>query len=421
MKVLILSQYFWPESFRISEVAQSLHAEGCEVSVLTGQPNYPEGKVFAGYRAWSFGQEDFGHCTVQRVPLIPRGRGSALRMVANYLSFVVSASTFGPWLLRGQRFDVIFVYGISPILQVLPGIVLRRTTGAALVPWVQDLWPQSLEVTGFLHNPRLLGLVARLVRWIYRRSDLLLVQSPGFVSLVESMAGGTPVEYHPNPGERAFQHRAEKPPALTLGPGFNVVFAGNLGTVQALDTVLAAAQRLSDLPSVTIVLVGSGSRSAWVQQQVQQLGLKNVQMPGRFAPEDMPGILAQASALLVSLARSPIMSQTVPSKLQAYLAAGKPIIASLDGEGARVVREAGAGVDCAAEDAAALADAVRALHGMPPDRLQRMGEAGRAYYEQHFEPDALARRLKQRFEQLVAGRGLADKTTDAKNMESRHG
>jgi glycosyltransferase involved in cell wall biosynthesis len=420
MKVLILSQYFWPESFRISEVAQSLHAEGCQVSVLTGQPNYPEGKVFAGYRAWSFGREDLAYCTVQRVPLFPRGRGGAVRMVANYLSFVVSASTFGAWLLRGQRFDVIFVYGISPILQVLPGIVLRRTTGAALVPWVQDLWPQSLEVTGFLHNPRLLGLVARLVRWIYRRSDLLLVQSPGFVSLVGEMAGCTPVEYHPNPGERAFQHRNELPPALTLGPGFNVVFAGNLGTVQALDTVLAAAQRLSDLPSVTIVLVGSGSRGAWVQQQVRQLGLKNVQMPGRFAPEDMPGILAQASALLVSLTRSPIMSQTVPSKVQAYLAAGKPIIASLDGEGARVVREAGAGVDCPAEHAEELADAVRALHDMAPDRLQRMGQAGRAYYEQHFEPDALARRLKQRFEQLVAG-APAGKTTDAKNMESHHG
>ena len=130
MKVLILSQYFWPESFRISEVAQSLRAEGCEVSVLTGQPNYPEGKVFAGYRAWSTFRETYAQCNVHRVPLFPRGPGGALRLVGNYLSFVVSASLIGHWLLRSQRFDVIFVYGISPILQVLPGFVLRHTTGA---------------------------------------------------------------------------------------------------------------------------------------------------------------------------------------------------------------------------------------------------------------------------------------------------
>jgi glycosyltransferase involved in cell wall biosynthesis len=421
MKVLILSQYFWPESFRISEVAQSLCIEGCEVSVLTGQPNYPEGRVFGGYKAWSTGRQVFARCTVHRVPLFPRGGGGALRMVANYLSFVVSASLIGPWLLRGQRFDVIFVYGISPILQVLPGFVLRHTTGAALVPWVQDLWPQSLEVTGFVRNPRLLGMVAGLVRWIYRRSDLLLVQSPGFVPLVAAMADGTPVEYHPNPGELAFQKPIEGPPALTLIPGFNVVFAGNLGTVQALDTVLVAAQHLSDLPSVHVVLIGGGSRSEWVQQRVEELGLKNVQMPGRFAPEDMPGILAQASALLVSLVRSPIMSQTVPSKIQAYLAAGKPIIASLDGEGARVVKEAGAGLSCAAEDADALASAVRALHAMAPDQLLRMGTAGRDYYEQNFEPGELASRLKQRFEQLVAGRQPMGRNKNTKEVKSPHG
>lgn len=409
MKVLILSQYFWPESFRISEVAQSLRAEGCEVCVLTGQPNYPEGKVFDGYQAWSIGREVFAQCQVHRVPLYPRGRGGALRMVANYLSFVVSASLIGPWLLRGQRFDVIFVYGISPILQALPGIVLRRTTGAALVPWVQDLWPQSLEVTGHVRNPRLLGMVAGLVRWIYRRSDLLLVQSHGFVPLVADMAGGTPVEYHPNPGELAFQTRGNGLPALTLAPGFNVVFAGNLGAVQALGTVLAAAQQLSDLPSVRIVLVGSGSRSEWVQEQVRRLELQNVQLPGRFAVQDMPGILAQASALLVSLARSPIMSQTVPSKIPAYLAAGKPIIASMDGEGARVVRESGAGVWCAAEDPQALADAVRALHAMTPHQLSEMGRAGRRHYEQHYEPGALAQRLKQRFERVVRERECASR------------
>jgi glycosyltransferase involved in cell wall biosynthesis len=405
MRVLILSQYFWPESFRINEVAQSLHDVGCAVSVLTGQPNYPDGAVFRSYRALATGREEFAGCHVYRVPLAPRGRGSAFRLAANYLSFVFFASTAGRWLLRGQRFDVIFVYGISPILQALPGFVLRRCTGAALVVWVQDLWPQSLEVTGFLRNRWALALVTSVVRWIYRRSDLLLVQSEGFLPMVRAMSGKTPVEYHPNPGELAFNAQLEEKPALVFEAGFNVVFAGNLGTVQALDTVLAAAQLLRDLPSVRFVLIGSGSRGEWLQRELRRLGLNNVQMPGRFASAQMPAILAQASALLVSLARSPTLSQTVPSKVQAYLAAGRPVIASLDGEGARVIDQAAAGVACPAEEAGALADAVRKLHSTPAAELQRMGRNGRLYYEQHFEPRMLAARLERRFAELVATRG----------------
>lgn len=404
MRVLVLSQYFWPESFRINEVAHSLREAGCEVTVLTGQPNYPEGRVHAGYRAYGTGREEFAGCTIYRVPLAPRGRGNALRLAANYLSFVFFASLLGPWLMRKQRFDVIFVYGISPILQVLPGMVLRATTGAALVPWVQDLWPQSLEVTGFVRNQRLLGTIARLVRWIYRKSDLLLAQSRGFIPLIRPMCGSTPVEYHPNPGELAFQSPPSGPPAIILQPGFNVVFAGNLGTAQSLATVVSAASLLAQEHGIRFILVGSGSRSEWVHEEVKRLGLRNVELPGRFSAEQMPAILAQASALLVSLVRSPIMSQTVPSKIQAYLAAGRPIIAALDGEGANVVAEAGAGVTCPAEDAAALAAAVRKLKSLSQAELDDMGRRGHEYYARHFEPGMLAARLMSRFESLGAAR-----------------
>ncbi len=412
MKVLVLSQHYWPETFRINEVVESLRRLGCEVGVLTGQPNYPEGTVQPGYRSAGLGPQQHAGHTIHRVPLVPRGRGTALRLVLNYLSFLGSACLFGPWLLRGQRFDVVFVYGTSPILQAIAGIVLKRLKRARLVTWVQDLWPQSLEATGFVRNQRLLGAVAAVVRWIYRRSDLLLVQSRAFVPTVTVMAGGTPVEFHPNPGELAFtQAQPPGPPALELGPGFNVVFAGNLGTVQALDTVLDAAELLQPLADARFVLVGSGSRSAWLQQEIARRSLGNVSLAGRFAPHEMPGILAQASALLVTLVRSPIMSQTIPSKVQAYLAAGRPVIAALDGEGAKVVAESGAGLACPAQDAQALAAAVRHLHAASPQARQQMGEAGRRYYEQHFDPELLARRLASRFEQLVAqrdGAGVAE-------------
>lgn len=411
MRVLIFSQHYWPESFRINDVAAALRRAGCEVCVLTGQPNYPDGIVQAGYRAWGLGHETHPQgYTIYRVPLVPRGNGSARRLVANYLSFIASASVLGPWVLRGQRFDVIFVYGTSPILQALAAIVLKWVKRAALVTWVQDLWPQSLQVTGFMKNERALAAVSVIVRWIYARSDLLLAQSRAFVPAVAAMAGDTPVEYHPNPGESesesisATAANREPVPDLTLAPAFNVVFAGNLGKAQALDTVLAAAELLRGCEDVVIVLVGSGTRAEALKREVAQRRLTNVLLPGRFPSRGMPGILAQASALLVSLAKSPIMSQTVPSKIQTYLAAGRPIVASLDGEGARVVTEAGAGVACAAEDAQALAEAILSLRRLGDADRRAMGEAGRRYHQEHFDPARLAVRLHDRFVQLRRSR-----------------
>ena len=413
MKILIVSQYFWPETFRITEVVQSLRDAGCDVTVLTGQPNYPDGVVPPGYSAASLCTQIHDGLTIHRVPLVPRGRGSALRLALNYLSFIVSAAVFGPWLLRGRKVDIVIVYAPSPILQAIPAVWLAWLKHAKLVTWVQDLWPESLSATGFVRNPKMLSAVATVVRWIYRKNDLLLVQSPAFVRPVEEMAGDTPVVYHPNPGELAFSApdtRNSSP--LKLEPGFNVVFAGNLGTVQALDTMLAAAQLLRDTQDVRFVLVGSGSRSEWLQQEVTRLGLNNVKMPGRFPPTDMPGILAQASAVLVSLVKDPIISQTVPSKVQAYLAAGKPIIASLDGEGARVVTESGAGLACPAENARALADAVLQLRAALPEDLQKMAQRGLDYYQQHFEPTLLAKRLALILSDVVSGKQTSNTTTN---------
>lgn len=411
MKVLVVTQYFWPETFRITEVIQLLREAGCDVTVLTGQPNYPEGVIQRGYSAASLRTQIREGLTIHRVPLVPRGRGSALGLVLNYLSFIASAALFGPWLLRGQRFDAILVYAPSPILQAIPAIWLAWLKHAKLVTWVQDLWPASLSATGFVRDPKILRAVSAVVRWIYRKNDLLLVQSQAFVEPVVRMADRTPVVYHPNPGELAFSAACTDCPCpLQLEPGFNIVFAGNLGTVQALGTVLAAAHLLRDEKDVRFTLVGSGSQGEWLQQEVHRLGLDNVRIPGRFPPSDMPGILSQASALLVSLVRDPTMSQTVPSKVQAYLAAGRPIIAALDGEGARVVMEAGAGVACPAEDAKALADAVLQLRNAAPEDRQRMAQCGLSYYEHHFEPKLLAKRLIEILSGVLSGTPSAGTT-----------
>ena len=395
LRILILSQYYWPETFRITEVVQALRDEGCEVLVLTGQPNYPKGVSFKGYSWWSIGREEHEHVTILRVPLIPRGRNCAICMACNYLSFVLSAAVFGPWLLRGLLFDSVLVFAPSPIFQVIPAIWLAKLKKASLATWIQDLWPESLADTGYVRNPRILAMVSGVVRWIYRKNNLLLVSSKAFIDPVKGMSGGVPVLYHPNPGDFAFSGPPkEQDCPIKFGSGFNVVFTGNLGTVQALGTILDSAEMLLSESEIRFYLVGEGSQVDWLRSEISSRNLTNVELPGRVDLIDMPLIMSQASALLVSLVRSQIMSKTVPSKVQAYLASGKPIIASLDGEGARIISEAGAGLVSHAEDAKGLAQSITSLRNMSPVEREVIGNNARAYYVANYDPRFLSDKLK---------------------------
>lgn len=396
MKVLVVSQYFWPEGFRINDVVSSLVERGCVVTVLTGQPNYPEGKIYPGYRALGSSRQTHANgAQVVRIPLLPRGKGSGLRLALNYLSFVASGVLVAPWTLRKREFDVIFVYAISPITQAIPAMLLRRTKCAALVVWVQDLWPQSLEVTGFVQSKTILGLVDALTRWIYRHCDRLLVQSQSFVATVQAMSGSVPVAYHPNPGEPVRLDDAL--PAVSLPQGFNLVFAGNIGNAQAPETILAAAHQLQDLVDLNIVMIGSGSRLNWLQDEAVRLGVTNMHFLGRFPPEDVLPILHQASALLITLGKGDILAQTIPSKLGTYLAAGRPIVGALNGEGADIIAKAEAGVSCAAEDVDGLVAAVRNVYHLPQETRRAMGVSGQQYYSNNFEPGRLADNLIEQF------------------------
>ena len=408
LRVLVVSQHYWPENLRINEVVLSLRACGAHVEVLAGQPNYPKGKIFKGYSAMGIGSERHpSGYLIHRVPVVPRGEGGALRRVANYGSFVLCALLFAPWLTCGRRYDVIFVYAISPILQGLPAAFLKRLKDAALVIWVQDLWPDSLESTGYVRKKAVLAAVAALTGFIYRRADLLLVQSRGFVKKIRELAGRrVPIAYHPNPGDIAMVEKgAVGASPLAMEPGcFNIVFAGNLGSAQALETIVASAEIITDL-SIRIILVGAGSRLNWLRQEIARRGLRKVELAGQYPGEDMPAIFAQASALLVTLGRSDNLALTIPSKISTYLAASRPIIGALDGEGADLIREAGAGLAVPAEDAAGLASAILEIRNLSAARRQAMGAAGRAYFDQHLAPGLLARDLMQRFHEALGRSG----------------
>ena len=386
LRVLIVSQYFWPESFRVNDVARTLVENGVEVEVLTGKPNYPGGEIFSGYRAWGWQRETYQAMAINRIPLLARG-GGGWRLALNYLSFVVSGLLFAPWMLRRKSFDVIFIYAPSPILQAIPAIFLGWLKGCPVVLWVQDLWPASLSATGHVRNLAVLELVEQVVRFIYRHADLLLVQSQAFILPVAVLAGNTPVVFYPNSVDDAFAIPAtdETPPVEGLGDGFSVMFAGNIGAAQAVGVIVEAASLLSEYADIHFVVLGDGSSREWMLKEVRQRGLTNLHLPGRFPVETMPGFMQKASALLVTLADQPIFAATVPNKVQAYMAAGRPIIACLNGEGARLVVEAKAGLATPAEDSRALAKTILHLYRQSPDEREVMGHNGRRYFQEHFD------------------------------------
>jgi glycosyltransferase involved in cell wall biosynthesis len=404
MNILVFSQYFWPENFRINDLVKGLLARGIHVDVVTGQPNYPEGQIYDGYRSWNFIRTIWEGVTVYRLPLTPRGRSSGIRLAFNYLSFVLSGILLAPFALRRKRVDVVFVYAISPILQAIPAILVKWIKRAKLIIWVQDLWPESLKATGFVHNRWLLLIMGIVVRWIYRHADLILVQSEAFIEPVAALADRKKICYYPNSADDVFSSSAvlsDCPIDSLTDNVFSVVFAGNLGAAQSVDTIIDAAALLKAVSGIRIILVGDGSRADWIRDQIQLRELDNVVMIGRYPLELMPSILGRADALLVTLSGEPIFYHTVPSKIQAYLAMGRPIIACINGEGARIVMQANAGISCRAQDSAALADAIKQLSNMTLAEREKFGQNGRHYFQTHYDNNLLMQTLISHFENLL--------------------
>ncbi|KTD11584.1 glycosyltransferase, group 1 family [Legionella gratiana] len=397
MKILVVSQYFWPETFIINELVQCLTAQGHQIEVVTGKPNYPEGVLFEGYRASGHYTEMFHEIPIHRAPLYPRGQGGK-KLLLNYLSFIVNGLYYFPRFVRKKQFDVIFVFVPSPITSVIPAIYLKWRLRAHLAVWVQDLWPESVQATGFIRNNFLLKIIGYLVKGIYAAADTLLVQSKAFPTLMEKYTSLEKVVYYPNSflDSSAGSTTHKDLPAHLLSELESqtcFVFAGNLGTAQSLETIINAAEKIAHLTQCKIILIGSGSMSDWLYLQITQRKIKNVLIPGRFPAVIMPHIFSKAAALLVTLKKDKLFSYTIPSKVQAYLAAGRPILAALDGEGARIVKEAQAGLVAPAEDADALAKNMEKLYYMPVSEREKQGRSGRAYFLEHFEMTQQSRRL----------------------------
>jgi colanic acid biosynthesis glycosyl transferase WcaI len=405
LRVLVVSQYFWPENFRINELVAELVGRGNAVTVLTGVPNYPAGEVFAEYRANRASFLAYRGARVVRVPMWSRGKGP-LSLMCNYVSFAISASFLGPWRLRGQPFDAVFVFEPSPVTVGFPAIVLRRLKRAPLLFWVLDQWPETLAAVGVIKSPRLLRAVGRMVSFIYNRCDAVLAQSKAMSKLIEQyVRNPARVGYLPNWVEEmpAVESAAPATEVPAKNGTFDLMFAGNIGESQDFAALLDAAEMLRDDPRIRWLIVGDGRMSDWVKSEISRRALDSCfLMLGRHPLERMPSFFRCADALLLSLRDEPVFALTVPGKLQAYLAAGMPLVGMLNGEGARIIDEAQAGVTCPAGDARGLARIVRQLVALSPEERRRMAECGRAYARSEFDRDRLVDGLVKRMETLVA-------------------
>jgi len=381
---------------------------GHEVEVLTGFPNYPNGRVYDGYRIRPWHRETVEGVSVLRVALYPSHDRSALKRVFNYLSFAGSAAIFGPWLTK--RPDVIYCYH-PPASVALAATTLSLRFGAPFVYDVQDLWPDTLTATGMVRSRALLKLVGLWCQATYRAAGRISVLSPGFREKL--IARGVPSEkirvvYNWSDDNHIVRSDRNEELARTEGLAgrFNVVFAGTMGKAQALDTLLDAAQIVREsAPHVQFVLVGGGIERERLLARSRAPELSNVRFLERRPVSKIGEILQLADVLVVHLKKDPLFEVTIPSKTQAYLAAGRPILMGVRGNSLDLIERAGAGIGFEPEDPSSLAAAVLKLAAMTRGQLESFGENGRRFYESELSLEIGVRKFEQMFKGCALRRG----------------
>ena len=398
MKILVVTQYFWPENFKVNGLVEEWCRRGHEVIVLTGVPNYPKGQIFQSYLNHPSAYNEYKGAKIIRVPICARGQGS-LRLILNYLSFVLSAIVFGPFYLRKNSVDVIFVFEPSPVTVGFPAVFLSKMKKAPVIFWVLDLWPETLMAISNFRSRYLISLVGKMVAFIYNQCTLVLGQSRGFLDGISKYCRDkSKIHYFPTWSEdfsvdSGVSLASEIP---RLNNGFTILFTGNIGEAQDMSNVLGAAELLKDYPFIRWVIVGNGRRFDWLKFQVIERGLQGkVLLPGSFPPDRMPSFYAHADALLVSLKDDPVFSLTIPGKVSTYLMTGIPLLGMLDGEGAVIIRDANAGFVSKAGCASSLSKSVLTLASMSSEDRKQLGLNGKAYAQREFSRSHLMDQMEK--------------------------
>ena len=386
MKVLLVTQYFYPENFKSNDIAIELTKKGHEVTVLTGLPNYPEGKIYNNYGFFKNTRENFQGVDIIRTWLVPRGKGGGIRLFLNYFSWAFFASIRALTLSFQQKFDVVLVHEPSPITQGFPAIVVSKIQKIPLHFWVLDLWPESLTSAGGVNNKMVLSLFEKMVKYIYNNSNKILISSKGFKeSIVAKGNYADKLIYFPNWAEDSISKGNSDYPIPELPKGFKIIFAGNIGMAQDVMSIVKAALILKDQLDIHFIFLGDGRSKPQLEQYVDENNLnQTVHFLGRFPLEAMKTFFTKADVLLVSLKDELIFNLTVPAKLQAYMCTKTPILGMLNGEGAAIINEANCGFSANAGDSEGLAKEIIKLYEMSNEERNVLGLNGFEYFEKNF-------------------------------------
>ena len=382
MRILLLSQWCHPEPGpRVHELADGLAKRGHQVTLVTGFPTYPKSHFYKGYRPKFYRRDSYGNADILRLPHFPHGGKSVTRRILNYSSFMLSVAGIGSWVSKSV--DCMYVF-LPPPTTGLAACFLAAIKRAPFLCDVQDIWPEAVLASGMMGEGNAIKAISLLQNFIYDSAKRITVPSPGYRKyLVGKGVDSDKIEVVPNWADTEVYRPVAYDDAVAerhcLTGKFNVLFAGNLGLMQALDTVIAAAEQLRENPNIQFVFAGSGVEEARIRVLSKEKGLDNVRFLGRFPPEDMAPLYAIADALLVHLKKNSLFEITIPSKTLSYLACAKPLIMGVEGDAANLVESVGAGLSCASENPTSLAAAVKKLHGMSPTERHAMGAAGRNY------------------------------------------
>lgn len=398
-KILVICQYYKPEPFRISDICEEMVRRGHEVQVVTGYPNYPEGKLYDGYGKGKHIDEVINGVKVHRCYTVPRETGTIKRMM-NYYSYAASATKYvlsGKCVASdGGKFDLVFCNQLSPVMMADAAIAYKKKHKVPVIMYCLDLWPESLIAGGITRDSKIYKYYHHVSKRIYRQMDKILITSRMFSDYLQKEFGikQNRIEYLPQYAEGIF----EELPAKEEKGTFDFMFAGNIGEIQSVETILQAAEMLKEEP-VKIHIVGGGTDLQRLQNIKEEKQLENVVFYGRRPLEEMPEFYKKADAMLVTLAADPVLSLTLPGKVQSYMAVGKPIIGAIDGETQNVIKESECGFCGAADDAEALAENVKKFIESETDR-KAMGKNARKFYEEHFQTELFMNKLEDELKRL---------------------
>lgn len=416
MRILIVTQYFWPENFRINELCEEFTNLDHDITVLTGYPNYPKGKIYKEFLKDKKKFNKYKGAKIVRVPIFPRKKNK-LTLSLNYLSFLINSIFFGYFKLKNKKFDIVFTFQLSPVTVGITSALFSKLNNCPNVLWILDLWPNTLVALNVIKKDWQINIFKILVNWIYSNCDIILAQSKSILKEIKkypSVKKNT--HYFPSWSESdLFEKKSKLAPEIKNKIIFTFLFAGNIGEAQDFLSIIKAVKILSmkNKYNFRIIIIGEGSKKIWLKKEIKKQELDEYfELLNSYPINRMPSFFKHADALIISLLDREVFNMTIPGKIQFYLTSGIPIVGMISGEGAKVINKAKGGLICNSGDHISFSKIMEKVINLDKITLKKIGKNGKEYANREFSKKYLIKNLEKIFIKLVKDNSLANKKKD---------